>query len=97
MVTHSRLFTFLFACLEATEPISLMFIFSDIYTFLKGLDIFSSPTMHVRYSSLLVSMTFFGVTVRFSVYKSYWVTFEIASTVKNLEARYSSPSPVSLK
>ena len=73
-----------------------MFIFSDIYTFLKGLDIFSSPTMHVRYSSLLVSMTFFGVTVRFSVLKLYCVTSEIVSYVKNLESRYSAPSSVSL-
>ena len=43
---------FLFACLEATETISLMFTFADMFTILKGLEMFSSPAMPVRYSSL---------------------------------------------
>ena len=38
----------------------------------------------------------FGVTVSFSILKSYWVTYEIASAVKTLEAKSSAPSSVSL-
>ena len=96
VVTQSRLSTFLFACLEATEPISLVFIFSEMFTVLKGLEMFSSLAMPERSSLLLGIMTFFGVTVIFSVLKSYWVTSEIASDVKTLEARSSDPSSVSL-
>ena len=62
-----------------------MFIFSEMFTTLKGLDMFSSSALPVRYSSLLVSLTFFGVTLRYSVLKLYWVTYYIAYSVRTLE------------
>ena len=43
---------FFLACLEATDPISLMFIFKDMFNVLKGLYMFSSLASLVR-SSLL--------------------------------------------
>ena len=73
-----------------------MFIFSEIFTVLKGLDMFSSPDMPVRSYLLLGSLACFGVTLRFSVLKLYCVTYEIVSYVKNLYSRYSAPSSVSL-
>ena len=60
--------------LEATEPISLMFMFSEMFTVLKGLGMFSSPDMPVRSSSLLLILACFGVTVGYSILKLYRVT-----------------------
>ena len=40
-----------------------------VYCF-KGVGDFSSPDMRVRYFLLLVSLTFFGVTIRSSVLRS---------------------------
>ena len=62
---------FFFSYLEVTETISLMFIFADMFTVLKELEIFSSPDMPVRSYSLHSSLTCFGVTVRSSILKSY--------------------------
>ena len=73
-----------------------MFIFSEIFTVLKGLEMFYSPAMPVRYYLLLGSLMCFGVTVRFSILKSYWVTSDIAYALKTLEARSYDPSSVSL-
>ena len=67
-----------------------------MFNVLKGLEMFSSPYMPVRYSLLLVILTCFGVTVGSYVLKSYWVTSEIASAARNLEAKSSAPSSVSL-
>ena len=86
----------LFACLEAKDPISLMFTFGEMFTVLKGSEIFSSPDIPARYSSFLGSLTCFGVMVRYSVLKSYWVTSDITSAVRTLEAKSSAPSSVSL-
>ena len=86
---------FFFACLEATEPISRIFTFVEIFTILKGLEMFSSPDMTVRSYLLQVSLSCFGMTVRSSRLKSYKVILEIASDVRTLVARSSAPSPVS--
>ena len=58
-----------------------MFLLEQMLTILKGLEIFSSPTMHAKYSSLLVL-------------NSYWITSEIESDVNNLDDRSSAPSSV---
>ena len=71
MVTQSRLSPFFFAFLEVTEPISLMFTFEEMFTVLKGLEMFSSTTMRVRYYLLLGSLACFGVTVISSMLKSH--------------------------
>ena len=57
---------------------------------------FSNPAMHVRYSLLLGNLTYFGVTVRYFVLKLYWVTSEIAYSVRTLEAKSSAPISLSL-
>ena len=62
---------FSFAFLEAIELISLIFTLADIFTVLTGLEMFSSPDMPVRSSSLQGSLTCFGVTVRSSGLKLY--------------------------
>ena len=67
-----------------------------MFTVLKGLGMFSSPDMPVIYSSLLLILTYFGVTVGYSVLKLYWVTSYIASAVRTLEAKSSAPSSVNL-
>ena len=41
---------FFFACIEATDPISQMFVFAEMFTALKGLEIFSSPAITLHYS-----------------------------------------------
>ena len=63
--------TFFFSCLETTEPISLVFTFAEMFTILKGLEMFSNPAIPVRSSLLQGSLTCFGVTVRSSVLKLY--------------------------
>ena len=85
---------FFFACLEATELISMMFTFAEVFTVLKMLEIFSSPAIPARSSLLLISMACFDITVRSSVLKSYWVTSDIASAVRTLEAKYYALSSV---
>ena len=69
MVVLDRLSYFFFACLEATNPISLIFTFAEMFTVLKGLDMFYGPAMHVRYYSLQGSLKHFVITVRSSVLK----------------------------
>ena len=66
-----------------------------MFTVLKGLEMFSSTVMSVRSTLLLGSLMYYGVTVRSSVLKLYWVTYDIASAVRTLEARSSAPSSVS--
>ena len=41
---------FSFVCLEATDPISLMLTFEEMFTVLKVLEMFSTPAMPVGYS-----------------------------------------------
>ena len=69
-----------------------MITFAYMFTVLKGLWIFSSSAMPVRYSSFLESLTCFGVTVRSSGLKSYWVTSDISSAVRTIVERSSAPS-----
>ena len=88
---------FFFDFLEVTEPISLVFIFSDIFTVFKGLGMFFSSDIPVRYSSLLGILACFGVTLRYSVLNSYWVTSEIAYSVRTLESKSSAHNLVSLE
>ena len=87
---------FLFAYLEATDQISLMFVLEAMLTILKGLHIFSVPAMPLRSYLFLVSLICLGVTVRSFVLKSYRLTSEIAYAVRTLVARSSDPSSVSL-
>ena len=86
---------FFFACLEATDPISWMCTFADMFNVLKGLEMFYSTAMPVRYYSLHGSLTCFGVTVRSSRLKLYWVTSDIASYIRSLVSRSSAPSSIS--
>ena len=72
-----------------------MFTLYEMFTVLKGLEMFSSTVMSVRSTLLLGSLMYYGVTVRSSVLKLYWVTYDIASAVRTLEARSSAPSSVS--
>ena len=67
MITKSRLSYFFFAYLDTTEPISLMFVLTEIFTILKGLDMISIPYMPLRSSSLHVSLTCLGVSVNSAV------------------------------
>ena len=68
-----------------------------MFNVLKGLEMFSNPAMHVRYSLLLGTLTYFGVTVRYFVLKLYWVTSEIAYSVRTLESKSSAHNLVSLE
>ena len=92
---RSDFLPFFFVCIEATEPISRISTLAEIFTVLKGLEMFSSPAITVRFLSLHGSLTFFGVTVIYSGLKSYWVTSEIASTLRTLVSRSSAPISVS--
>ena len=56
-----------------------------MFTVLKGLEMFSSTVMSVRSTLLLGSLMCYGVTVRSSVLKLYWVTYYIAYSVRTLE------------
>ena len=88
---------FFFAFLEATDPISLIFVLAAMFTIFKLLEIFSSPDIILRYSSLLGGLICLGVTVSSFVLKSYLLTYEIASAIRNLVARSSDPSSVNLE
>ena len=74
MLLRADFLPFFFAWLEATETISRIFTFAEIFAVLKGLEMFSSPAMPMRSSSLQGSLTFFGVTVSSSGLKLYWMT-----------------------
>ena len=62
---------FFFVYLGATYLISLMFMLTDMFTILKGLEILSSPTVPVKSYLLLGRLMCFGVTVRSYVLNSY--------------------------
>ena len=62
-----------FACLEAMDPMSLIFASFMIFTIKKGSEIDSSPDFPFHSSLLLGSLTCFGVTDSSSVLKSYWL------------------------
>ena len=82
----------LFACLVATEPISLMFVLAEMLTILKGLEICFSPAIPVHSYLSLSSLTYLMVTVSSFVLKSYLLTSDIASAFMSLVARSSDPS-----
>ena len=63
--------TFFLAFIEAMDPISLIFVFAEMFTVLKWFEMFYSPIMTLHYSSLLGILTFLGVTKSSFVLKLY--------------------------
>ena len=59
------------ACLEAMDPISLMFVLTAMFAVLKGFEMVSSTAMTLNSSWLLRSLTCFGATDIYFVFKSY--------------------------
>ena len=67
-----------------------------MFNILKGLEIFYRYYIP-RYSLLFFgNLACFGVTVRFSTSKSYWVDLEMESEVSNLSESSSTPISVIL-
>ena len=71
LILSSHFLPFFLACLQAMDPISLMFALTVIFAILEGFDMDSSPTVHFQYSSLLGSLTCLGVAERYPFLKSY--------------------------
>ena len=63
---------------------------------MKGLEILSSTAMPLHYYSLLGSLMYLGVTVRYFVLNSYCLNSEIGSAIKTLVDRSSAHSYVRL-
>ena len=84
------------ACLEAIDPISVILVRSVMLTILKGLEIFSRPSITQESLSFLGSLTCFGVTVKLFMSKSYFETSETESAARTLGARSYAPSSISL-
>ena len=82
--------------LEAIDTIYVMLWVSTIFTILKGLEIFSRTSISRESLSFFGNLTCFGVTVKLSVSKSYWVTSEMESAFRTLVARSSAPRSISL-
>ena len=68
-----------FSCLEAREPISLVFLYSALFTTLKLLDMVSIPAIHLQPSLFPGILVCLGETVRSSMLKSYWLTLDMGS------------------
>ena len=62
-----------------------------------GLEIISLPSIPQGSLSFFVSLTYFGVTVKLFMLKSYFEAYEMESVVKNLVSRSSAPSSISLE
>ena len=60
--------------MEANDIISVMLVISSMFTILKGVEIFPRPSTPKYYLSFFCSLTCSGVTVRFFISNSYWVT-----------------------
>ena len=58
-----------------------------MFTILKGLEIFSRPSISQESLSFFGSLTCFGATVKLFMLKSYGETSEMNSAVRNLGAR----------
>ena len=65
------------ACMEAIDPISVILGIYIMFTILKGLEIFSRPSITHESLSFFVSLTCFGVTVKLFTSKSYCETYEM--------------------
>ena len=63
--------TFFLVCIESMDPISLMFLFAEMFTFLKGFEMVSVPDMPLQSYLLLDNLTFLGVTESPFVLESY--------------------------
>ena len=85
-----------FACLEAMDPISMMFFSYFMFTHLKGLDIVYRPTIPLHSSLFLISLSCLGVTEISLVLKLYWLTLDIGYGVSTCDERYSAHSSISL-
>ena len=81
------------ACQEAIDPICMILGSFIMFTILKGLDVFSRPSIP---RDFFCNFTFFGVTSRLSISKSYWETYEIESVFRTLGSRFSTPSSISM-
>ena len=61
--------TLFLSCLEAMNPISLVFLLTVMFTVLKGFEMNSTHAMHLQSYSLLGSLTCLGVTYSYLVLK----------------------------
>ena len=82
--------------MKSIDPVSLMLGRSIMFTVLKGLGIFSRPSIPRVSLSFFGNLACFGVTVRLSMSKSYWVISEMELAASTLGARYSATSSISL-
>ena len=92
-------YNFLFldlSCLEVIDLISVILGRSIMFTILKGLEIFSRPSVPQEYLSFFGSLACSCVTVNFFMLNSYCDTYEMESTVRTLGDRSSAPSSISL-
>ena len=84
------------AFLEEIDPISVILRVSIMFTILKGLEIFSRPSIPQGSLSFFGSLTCFCVTVKLFMLKSDCETSEMESAVRTLCARSSAPISISL-
>ena len=84
------------ACLEDMDPISLMFVLSEMFIILKGFDMVSSLAVTLQYSLLFGILACLGVTDIYLLLKSYLLTSDISYAVRTLDDRSSDPSSVNL-
>ena len=84
------------ACLEAIDPVYVILGRSIMFTILKGLEIFSRPSIPQGSLSFFGSLTCFCVTVKLFMLKSDCETSEMESAVRTLCARSSAPISISL-
>ena len=84
------------ACLETIDTISVILGRYIMFTILKGLEIFSRPSIPQESLSFFGSLTCFGVTVKLFISKSYFDTSEMDSAVRTLGDSSSAPISISL-
>ena len=95
LLLRANLLFLALACLEAIDPISFIFGVSIMFTSLKGLAIFTRPSIPHEYFSFFDSLTFFGVTVKLFMSNSYCEISEMESAVRTLSDGYSPPISIS--
>ena len=61
-----------------------------MFTILKGLEIFSRPSIPQESLSFFGSLTCFCVIVKLFMSKSYFETYEMNSAIRTIGARYST-------
>ena len=71
LTLKSDLLPFFFACTEARDPISLVFVSLDMFNTLKGLAMVYKPTVTLQLYWFLWSLMYLGETMRYYILKSY--------------------------